>query len=140
MALGKITRAHLRPLHLTKSPVTRHAVYRYVRDIGDDLPASLIVALADAFATRERPGAVATDVEGLVRDIAEYYYGEFKNMKAEPLITGDDLVEELGLVPGPVFGVILMDVEEKRAEGALVDKEGAIRYVRENYSGGSLTS
>lgn len=136
--LGKVTRAHLRPLHLTKGPFTRHAVYRYVRDIGEDLPASLIVALADAFATRERPGAVATDVEGLAMDVAEYYYGEFREMKAEPLVTGNDLIELLGLSPGPLFGVILADVEEKRAEGAVTDKEGAIRYVRENYSGGSL--
>jgi poly(A) polymerase len=57
-------------------------------------------------------------------------------MKAEPLITGNDLIEVLGLVPGPVFGVILDDVEEKRAEGAVTDREGAIRYVRDNYTGG----
>lgn len=136
--LGKVTRAHLRPLHLTKGQVTRHAIYRYVRDIGEDLPASLIVALADAFATREKPDAVSTDVEGLVLDVAEYYYGEFRKMKAEPLITGNDLIDVLGLEPGPLFGVILEDVEEKRAEGAVTDKEGALRYVRENYSGGSL--
>ena len=136
--LGNVTRAHLRPMHLSKSPVTRRAVYRYVRDMGDDLPASLIVALSDAFATRERPGAISTDVEGLVLDIAEYYYGEFGKMKAEPLITGIDIIEVLGLEPGPVFGVILNDVEEKRVEGVVTDREGAIKFIRDNYAGGSL--
>jgi poly(A) polymerase len=136
--LGMVTRAHLRPLHLTKGQVTRHAVYRYVRDVGEDLPASLIVALADALATRERPGAASTDVEGLAVEVAGYYYGEYRKMKAEPLITGNDLIDILGLEPGPLFGVILADVEEKRVEGAVTDKEGALRYVRENYPGGSL--
>ena len=59
-------------------------------------------------------------------------------MKAEPLITGNDLIEVLGLEPGPVFGVILKDVDEKRAEGTVTDREGAIRYVKDNYAGGSL--
>ena len=128
-----LTEGHMRPLHLSRREATRHAVYRYVRDMGEFLPASLIVALADAFATRERPEVMPTDVEGVVRDIADYYFGEYKKAKAEPLINGGDLIGMFGLVPGPVFREILGDVEEKRAVGAINSRDEAIVYVRKNF-------
>ena len=31
------------PLHMSKQGITRHALYRYARDMGDDLPGSLEV-------------------------------------------------------------------------------------------------
>lgn len=131
-ALSKVTRWHMRPLHLSQRDMTRHALFRYVRDMGYDLPASLVVALADAFATRERPDSMATDVEGIVMAAAGYYYGEYSKAREEPLIRGDDLIGVFGLKPGPVIGRILYDVEEKRAEGVLTDRDEAIVYVREN--------
>jgi poly(A) polymerase len=129
-ALALVTRGHMRPLHMSWGTPTRHAVYRYVRDMGEDIPASLIVALADAMATRDDPEAVATEVEGLVKDIAEYYYGEYRRARAEPLIRGRDLVDEFGLAPGPIFREILDDVEEKRATGILKDRDEALEYIK----------
>jgi poly(A) polymerase len=131
-ALAGTVRWHMRPMHLSQGPLTTHALYRYVRDMGDDLPASLVVSLADAFATRERPDAWSTDVEGLVLAAASYYYGEYRKAVEEPLITGRDLIGLFGLKPGPVFKTILDEVGEKRAEGALTTRDDALGYVREN--------
>lgn len=129
-ALAQVTSGHMRPLHMSYGVPTRHAVYRYVRDMGENLPASLIVALADAMATRDNPDFLPTDVEGLVLDLAECYYGEYRKARAKPLIKGQDLIDVFGMKPGPPFKVILGDVEERRAAGLLKDRDEALEYVR----------
>jgi poly(A) polymerase len=123
-------RHHMRPLHMTKEHITRHAMYRYVRDMDEHLPASLIVALADAFATRAKPESVSTDVEGVTLQLSEYYYGEFLTQKEAPLLKGRDLISEFKLKPGPVFSELLNEVREKRAEGKISTREEALEYVR----------
>ena len=52
------------------------------------------------------------------------------SLRPKPLITGDDLIA-LGLKPGPGFKSILREVEDRQLEGALTDKEAAVRFVRE---------
>ena len=53
----------------------------------------------------------------------------------EPLIGGRDLMG-LGLKPGPRFREILEAVQSRQLEGVLVDRAGALEFVRENYLGG----
>ena len=128
--LSLTARHHMRPLHMTKERITRHAMYRYVRDMDGHLPASLIVALADAFATREKPESVSTDVEGVALKLSEYYYGEFLSQEEAPLLKGRDLISEFKLKPGPVFSRLLNEVREKRAEGKIKTRDEALEYVR----------
>lgn len=138
--LSQTASLHMRPLHLTKDEHTMRAVFRLARDAGELLPALLIVALADARATRDRPDAVPTDVEGLVIETARYYYGEYLKANIEPLVTGHDL-SGLGILPGPVYMRILGDVEECRAAGQLTTREDALEHIKSNldwyYSAGS---
>jgi poly(A) polymerase len=47
-----------------------------------------------------------------------------------PLVRGDDLIT-LGLKPGPQFGEILEAVETRQLEGALRDREEALKWVKE---------
>ncbi len=129
--LSLTARHHMRPLHMSKEGITRHATYRYCRDMGAHLPASLVIALADAFATREKPDSVSTDVEGVVMNVAGYYYGEFLREKEAPLLGGRDLIDEFKLPPGPLFSRLLEDVGEKRAEGIIKTREEALEYVKD---------
>jgi hypothetical protein len=57
---------------------------------------------------------------------------EPEKLRPEPLITGDDL-KALGLKPGPEFKRILTEVEDRQLEGALNDKESALKFVREKF-------
>ena len=50
----------------------------------------------------------------------------------EPLIGGRDLMD-LGMKPGPLFREVLESVQSRQLEGGLVDREGALEYVRRNY-------
>jgi poly(A) polymerase len=127
--LSSATRGHMRPFHMSEDMISGRAFYRFVRDMGAGLPASLVVALADAFATRDEPGTVATDVEGVVLRLAGYYYGDYIPKKAEPLVRGTDLIS-LGLKPGPIFRTLLEEVEERRADKTIRDRDGALEYLR----------
>ena len=46
--------------------------------------------------------------------------------RAEPLIRGDDLARELGIVPGPQLGELLAQLEEDRYAGEIATREEAI--------------
>lgn len=48
------------------------------------------------------------------------------------LITGEDL-QSLGYRPGPIFKQILQAVEDAQLEGALTDKDAAVRYVQAEF-------
>ncbi|NKB68347.1 MAG: HD domain-containing protein [Candidatus Latescibacteria bacterium] len=48
------------------------------------------------------------------------------------LLSGDDLIA-MGYVAGPVFKEILAAVEDGQLEGRLVDRDGAMAFVRANY-------
>jgi tRNA nucleotidyltransferase/poly(A) polymerase len=50
----------------------------------------------------------------------------------EALISGDDLIR-LGMEPGPSFREILTLVEDEQLEQRLVDRDGAIRFVRQRF-------
>lgn len=53
-------------------------------------------------------------------------------LRPAPLLNGADL-KALGLSPGPLFGKILADVEERQLDGALTSREEALAHVRAAY-------
>jgi poly(A) polymerase len=108
---------------------SKNAMYRYCRDIGDALPESLILAQADARATREiMPKEQFTDTAGPMAAMLEYYYTKFLKVEAKPFVTGQDLIDH-GLKPGPKFGVILEEIKERQAEGTLKSRQEALDYI-----------
>jgi hypothetical protein len=51
--------------------------------------------------------------------------------KPARLVSGHDLMEELGLAPGPQLGALLELVEEARAAGEITNREEALSLVSE---------
>ena len=52
----------------------------------------------------------------------------------EPLINGRDLIAEFALPSGPEMGEILRAVQTEQLEGRLVDRDGALTFVKEQFS------
>lgn len=48
----------------------------------------------------------------------------------KPLITGRDLIDEIGLSPSPQMGEILRAVQTEQLEGRISDKESALTFVK----------
>jgi poly(A) polymerase len=126
----KVIKHHMRLFNLsTAGGMSKNALYRYCRDLRDFLPESLLLAQADARATREvMPKEKFSDTEKPMAAALDYYYTKFLKVEARPLVTGQDLIE-LGLKPGPRFREILEEIKERQAEGTLKDRQEALEYI-----------
>ncbi|MSQ61886.1 MAG: HD domain-containing protein [Dehalococcoidia bacterium] len=132
--LRTVVAEHLRPLQTGNGgPPTDRAVARYFRDLGDAALATLVLSLADHMAAR----GPRIEHREFGRHVA--YLGYLADRRRvlgtmtprEQLLTGDDLMRDLGLAPGPLIGRLLRAVDESRAAGEVRTREEAMDIVRQ---------
>jgi len=130
---------HLRPGQLAQvgEVPTRRALHRFFKDLGDAAEAALFLSLADGAAARgpnlkpdgwRRQAAYMNSL--LVRSF------EDEGIVHPPrLLTGYDIMSTLRLPQGPSVGRLLSALEEAQAAGDVMDREGALAFVREQARG-----
>jgi poly(A) polymerase len=141
--VSQLVEEHLRPTQLAdKGLPSRRALYRFFRDLGDAAPGVLILSLADASAARG-PRLEPERWRGHVAYIAyvlENGTAQRDVVTRQPrLVTGSDLIEALGLEPGPEIGRLLAAVEEAVAAGEVSSKQEAIELASGLTSPASFT-
>jgi len=127
---------HLRPTMLAQagSVPSRRALYRFFRDLGEAAPACLILSLADAAAAtgpRLQPDRWRGHVAYAAFVLAAEAQLNMPREKQERLISGRDLIDELGMAQGPELGRVLDAVDEAIAVGEVSTREAALKYARE---------
>ena len=132
--MAHLVEEHLRPTQLSprREMPSKRALYRFFRDLGDAAPACLILTLADGAAAM---GPRMTDErwQGMSRYMGMVLsQAEEQQLQAGPtrLITGDDLMAELGLAPGPVLGRLLDVIDEGFNAGEIETREAALTEAR----------
>lgn len=128
-----MVREHLRPLQIAQdgSP-SRRALFRYFRDCGDAAIDVLFLSLADHLAT-VGPRVEWDDWRGHVAVIKHILTQRSADeiLVAPPrLLSGRDLMEALGLSPGPLVGQLLAAVEEAQGAGEIRSREEALALAR----------
>jgi putative nucleotidyltransferase with HDIG domain len=125
-----IVGAHLRPAHLARAEeVTRRAVYRFFRATSCGGVDVVLLYLADHLATwgpnlkEQRWGRRLEVAETLLAHWFERYE---ETVCPATLVTGDDLMVELGLEPGPKIGRLLEAVREAQAAGEVGTRADAL--------------
>lgn len=140
--IKKIIFLHMRPLHIMRpfiqSVLTPKGIRRFIRQADGDLIGIFTVAMADSLAG-EGP-LKPLDAEERLANLFDVVYGYFKQryepIKIHPrLVTGKDLIEELHLAPGPVFGNLLREVEDAYMDGVVSTREEAIEWLRAKMKG-----
>ncbi len=127
---------HLRPAHLARTKrVTRRAVYRYFRATDDVGVEVVLLSLADHLATwgpnlQERRWARRLEVAETL--LTHYFERHEETVAPPPLVTGNDLMAELGLDPGPEIGRLLEALREAQAAGEIKTREEALALARQN--------
>ena len=130
--------SHLRPMqmrHGVDMPTPR-AVYRYFRDVGDVAIDTLYLNLADHLAAR---GPLLA-IDGWTHHIkiAEHILRVGTQEQAPEvmprLITGHDLIGELGLTAGPLVGNILDEVRGAQVAGEITTRNEALEMARRQVS------
>jgi putative nucleotidyltransferase with HDIG domain len=133
--------SHLRPVQLGQSASggpSRRALYRLFRDAGETLIELLVLTLADHLATAG-PRADIDDWRAhvsLINYMLMQRYQEEALVSPPRLVSGHDLMAELGLAPGPMVGQLREAIREAQAAGEVVDREGALALARRRIAAG----
>ncbi|MCK5124547.1 MAG: HD domain-containing protein, partial [Dehalococcoidia bacterium] len=128
---------HLRPVQMANEEFpSQRAIYRYFRDTGDAGIDVLVLALADFLASRG-PLVSMEDWEKhcqLINHILEEHDRQQTKVLPVKLIDGHDIMDTLGLAPGPLVGKLVAVVNEAHASGELSTREEALALVRRELS------
>jgi poly(A) polymerase len=111
----------------TNSQMERRAAIRFLRNAGDDWLGVLLLFYANLRASHgDMP-----QIDELMKQIADLYYGEIGPIiERGRLITGDDILQTFGMMPGVKIGRILQHIEDLQFEGEIQTPEEALEAAR----------
>lgn len=112
---------------------TARHLYRAFREAREAGLEALFLALADEWSAREGPpeaGEEASWKDRLRRlgEILSRYWARDPVIFPPQLVSGEDLMRELGLAAGPRLGQLLAQIEEATAEGRLRNRREALAW------------
>lgn len=133
--LSIITANHMRIHDLSKNPdlPSPGAIHRFFRDCSEFGIDICLLSLADMWATYEESLEEEKWIRELdvVKSLLIAWYSQKHQLVNPPrLLTGDDLINELQLQPGPSFSIILEKVLEAQINAEVRTREEALAYVR----------
>ena len=130
----QLVRHHLRPGFLSREPqLTRRALYRFYKDLGDHGPACLLTWWSDRMATRgPRSNLAQVDQQRsrLEEMFTPYFFKAEEIVRPPRLVDGHRLMQEFHLAPGAVVGELLSAIEEAQAEGAVRSAKEALAFAK----------
>ena len=130
--VADLTRNHLRLGFLVhETPLTRRAVYRYLRTCEPVEVDVTVLSIADRLATR---GARAEEAIARHLELADELVGEGLRWRAgrpAPILRGDELARRLQIRPGPELGRLLCELEEAAFAGDVSTPAEAVALARE---------
>jgi hypothetical protein len=109
-----------------RQPLDRRDIWRYLNATSPYTEDVTLFTVADRLATRGRnaEAAIAAHVE-LARRMLD------AEPPGPPLVTGNDLMRELGIRPGPGLGGLLARLAEEQYAGEIFTRAGALARARE---------
>ena len=134
--VSKMIEHHLRPGQLARDGElpTKRAIYRYFRDTGDVGIGTIFLNLADHLAARGpmmEPEKWREHAEAMAY-VIDKRFGEEGIVAPPKLISGHDLMDALGMSPGPEVGRLLEAVREAQATGEVNTREEALDLARKH--------
>lgn len=130
--VAALTRHHLRLGFLVHhAPLSRRAIYRYLRICEPVEVDVTVLSLADRRATG---GADSELAIARHEDLAQAMLADalrWRRARPRPPVRGDELARELGLPPGPHLGELLQQLEEAAYAGEIGSREQALARARE---------
>ncbi|MFM7013525.1 MAG: CCA tRNA nucleotidyltransferase [Actinomycetota bacterium] len=130
-AVAKLIELHLRFFGYSDQAWTDSAIRRYVRDAGDQLTRLHILTRSDVTTRNRRKADLLShaydDLEKRIAEVME----EEELGAMRPDLTGEEIMEILGLRPGPEVGKAYKYLLELRIENGPLGKEAATKALLE---------
>jgi tRNA nucleotidyltransferase/poly(A) polymerase len=121
---------HMRPISLSQAPaLTARATFRFFRDLGNDAPDLLILALADWHSYKRlktHKPALLRRQQAVVTELMARFFAAAEKPALPKLIDGHVLMKSCGLEPGPAVGKILRKIQELQGMGKITTPEQAL--------------
>jgi putative nucleotidyltransferase with HDIG domain len=130
--LGRITRHHLALGFLVhERPLSRAAVYRYLRKTDPVAVETTILTCADRLATRGRNAeeAIAKHLD-LARELMAEALDYREHGPPKPPVRGDVVARELGIDSGPEIGALVERLREAAFTGEATTEDEALQLAR----------
>lgn len=115
-------------------PLPPKLIYRYIRRLGSATPLAVLHALADCLATRGplNEGGFEKHVAAAATILKHFLAAD--TIAAPPtLLDGNQIMELLGIEPGPLVGELKEALAESTASGEVADEAQARRFIEEHY-------
>lgn len=127
---------HLRPAQMSQGDEmpSRHAIYRYFRDVNEAAIDTLFLSLADHWATRG-PKLIPegwTVHTNIVRYILEEHFKKGSVSRPPKLLDGNEIMTIFGVKPGPALGSLLEGLKEAQAAGEVTTHEEAVDWIKQH--------
>jgi len=133
--IGRLIRYHVRGLGLVKDGFSERALRRIIAKVKEDLPLHVLLSLADRRAARGRNfEEMEKRTVVLGQALLDLYAGEGEQVCDPPvLVTGEDVMERLGMPPGPAVGGILSKIRDLQVDGEIGTREEALEFLRNHH-------
>lgn len=129
-----IVKNHMRPSNLLKTGnATEKAKLRLFRDIEDNIPDLLLLALADWHSYKSLKiysKKILKMQEKYVSKFIDDYFELLNKTSKVKIIDGNVLMKKLSLKPGKLIGDLLRLIEEKQNEGIINTQPEAILFAK----------
>jgi putative nucleotidyltransferase with HDIG domain len=130
--VAALTRHHLRLGFLVhEMPLSRSAVYHYLRECQPVEVDVTLLSVADRLATRGRNSEVAIEkhLELAAQILPEAL--SWRSRPPRPPVRGDLLARSLGITPGPQLGRLLEELTEATFTGEVAGEADAVMWARD---------
>lgn len=140
-AIERLVFLHLRISIPASGSVSPRALRRVVRDAGSLTPLLALHSLADKAASQGVAHArTMTRLRRAGRELLEAWRLDAeRRASGPPLVTGRDVMQVLGIPPGPEVGRRLEEIAELRGSGALTTRDEALRHLASRAGGTGLS-
>jgi poly(A) polymerase len=136
--VGGLIAMHMHPFHLCNversEVLSPRAALKLSQRAGDNLAGLFLLAMADSLASEgeKKPEDMEGELVYLFNMVQKLYVETIEPVVMGPkLITGNDLIKEFGLTPGPTFGRIMSELDIARVDGVVTDRTEALRWINE---------
>lgn len=133
---GGLISMHMHPFHLCNvqrdKKVTKRAALKLWSRAEENLIGLFLLAMSDSLASSgpQKPERMEEELLCLFENIQRIYDENIQPVLQGPrLVTGNDLIEKFGLIPGPRFSDILNELETARVEGVVSDRRSALVWI-----------